>query len=113
MFISLSVARGQESMTFEIIVGAGVISGGRIGPQKKESGREDLSRLLCQLVFICDSIARGSTSRWPLGVGGAIKTEHVAIVEKLACNAASYHQSAPRRERGAHTEERTCEENQL
>lgn len=74
--------------------------------------REDLSKLLCQLLFICDQIARGSTSRQPLGVG-AIKTERVAIVEKLACNAASYHQSAPCGESGAYTGENTCEENQL
>lgn len=49
----------QESMTFEIIVVTGVISGGRMG----QNCREDLSKLLCQLLFICDRIARGSTSR--------------------------------------------------
>lgn len=107
MFI-FSVPCRQESMTFEIIVVTGVISGGRMG----QNCREDLSKLLCQLLFICNWIARGSTSRQPLGVR-AIKTERVAIVEKLACNAASYHQSAPCGESRAHTEENTCEENQL
>lgn len=58
MFI-LSLPRRQESMTFEIIVVTGEISGGRMG----QNCREDLSKLLCQLLFICDRIARGSTSR--------------------------------------------------
>ena len=49
----------HESMTFEIIVVTGVISRGRTG----QNCREDLSKLLCQLLFICDRIARGSTSR--------------------------------------------------
>lgn len=58
MFI-LSAPCRQESMTFEIIVVTGVISGGRMG----QNCREDLSKLLCQLLFICDQIAWGSTSR--------------------------------------------------
>lgn len=58
MFI-FSVPCRQESMTFEIIVVTGVISGGRMG----QNCREDLSKLLCQLLFICNWIARGSTSR--------------------------------------------------
>lgn len=56
MFI-LSAPRRHESMTFEIIVVTGVISGGRMG----QNCREDLSKLLCQLLFICDQIASGST----------------------------------------------------
>lgn len=48
MFI-LPAPYRQEAMTFEIIVVTGVISGGRMG----QNCREDLSKLLCQLLFIC------------------------------------------------------------
>lgn len=54
-------------MTFEIIVVAGVISweGAGVGAVGEGWGGqncgEDLSKLLCQLLFICDQIARGGT----------------------------------------------------